>query len=333
LSIKDQANASHGKDAVGVPLWSSHADLDIADVPIGAQEFQGVPFDVLNPAQSPSRSCIVLSRQSPYPQSLALPTGAKASSIYLLNAADGRAEAGMLLTMHYADGTSYTEDVAGRGWAFPTDSRYATAGPRTEDTYRVAWKKSTPDGQEAGVYATGINNPHPEREISSLELICSGAKAKWLILAVTLCSAPVFFAPYDDLSTGIPDGWTGSVIYALIEGLAGVKDRGAAFSRTALMPRWESANVPSAEVTVRYPASPGYCSYKYRASEDKMEVDFTGSAESFDLQILLPANRRARSARLNGRDIKTTLRKVEDSSYLVLPVIESGVHRLEVELA
>ncbi len=206
----------------------------------------------------------MISRESPYSAAVSVPAGAKASSIYLLNAADRRAAAGMLLTMHYADGTSHAANVAAHSWAFPTDSRYAKAGPRTEDTYRVAWKKRMPDDGEGGVYATGINNPFPEREIAALELSAGGAKSKWLILAVTLSSAPVFFAPYDDLSTGIPDGWNGSVIYALFEGLAGVKDRGAAFSRTALTPRWVSANVPSAEVTVRYPASAGYCSYKYR---------------------------------------------------------------------
>jgi hypothetical protein len=123
------------------------------------------------------------------------------------------------------------------------------------------------------------------------------------------------------------------VIHALIEGLAGVKDQGAAFSRTALTPRWESANVPSAEITVRYPASAGYCSYKYSVSEQKVEVEFTGSAESFDVQVLLPANRRARNARLDGHEMKTNQRRVEESSYLVLPTIQSGVHRLEVELA
>ena len=123
------------------------------------------------------------------------------------------------------------------------------------------------------------------------------------------------------------------MVYALLEGLAGVKDRGAAFSRTELTPRWESAKVPSAEVTVRYPASSGYCAYKYRTSEHKVDVEFTGSAESFDVQVLLPANRQARIARLDGHEIKTTQRRVEESSYLVLPAIESGVHRLEVELA
>jgi len=337
LSIKNQANASHSNTAPEVPLWSTQQYLNLADLPTGKQEFQGVPFQVLDPAQSPYRSCMVLSRQSPYPPQLSLPAGAKAASIYLLNAASNinsrTGTASMLITLHYADGSSHSQDVEGRTWYCPTDSKYDKSGPRGEDTYRVAWKKSTPDEQECGVYATGVNNPHPEREIASLELSVGGARSKWLILAVTLSSAPVFFAPYDDLSSGIPDGWTGSVIYALIEGLAGVKDIGTAFGRTYLTPRWESADVPSAEVTVRYPASDGYCSYKYRAREHKLEVEFTGSAESFEVQILMRPHFRVQNARLNGHHIKTTQRKIEESSYLVLPSVPRGVHRLEVDLA
>jgi hypothetical protein len=131
------------------------------------------------------------------------------------------------------------------------------------------------------------------------------ARSRWLIIAVTLSSAPVFFAPYDDLSTGIPDGWTGSIVYALVEGLAGIKDRGAAFSRTELIPRWRSAAVPSAEVTVRYPSSTGYYSYQYRARERKLEFTLTGSAENFDVQLLLPPNVRAQQTRLDGHEIQT----------------------------
>jgi hypothetical protein len=129
-----------------------------------------------------------------------------------------------MLTFHYSDGSAQAEDVITHSWAFPSDSRYAKEGPRTEDTYRVAWKKTTPQDQEAGVYVNGVTNPHPEREITSIELTACGAKSKWLILAVTISSAPVYFAPYDDLSTGIPDGWNGSLLFALCEGLAGIKD-------------------------------------------------------------------------------------------------------------
>ena len=333
LSIHSLANACHAKTASGVPLWSGNQDSTLGDLPTGKQEFQGVPFDVLNPAQEPFRSCVVLSRLSPFTPQISLPVNAKAASIYLLDAVDGRAAGGLVATLHYADGTSDTQDVDGHSWSFPKDSKYNKAGPRTEDSFRVAWKKSTPDEQEFGVYATGINNPHPEREITRLELSIGAARSKWLILAVTLSSAPVFFAPYDDLSTGIPDGWNGSVLFALIEGLAGVKDRGAAFSRTALTPRWRAADVPSAAVTVRYPASAGYCSYRYREGEQKIELEFTGSAENFDVEIFLPPNRRAGQARLDGQNAATKERKIEESVYLVLPSVPPGVHRVEVDLA
>lgn len=331
LGIKSAANASHGLSADNLPLWSDQAEQNLADIPTGKQEFQGVPFEILNPAESHA-SCMILSRMKPYPQSLSLPVGAKAASIYLLNAADGPGAAGMLATLRYADGSSQAQDVEGRTWFFPADTRFKMEGPRNRDTYRVAWKTTTAEQIELGVYATGINNPHPEREIASLELSCGGAQSRWLVLAATLSSAPVFFAPFDDLSTGIPDGWTGSVIYALFEGLAGIKDQGAAFSRTALTPRWQSANVPSAEVTVRYPASAGYCSYNYRAHEHRLEVEFTGSAENFDVQILLPPHRQVQNARLDGQPVQTTQRKIENSAYLVLPAIPHGVHRVEVDL-
>src|ERR1017187_6627240 len=331
LSIKEQANACHGNSASGVPLWSAQAGENLADLPSGKQEFQGVPFEVLDPAQSPFRSCAILSLEHPYSRSLSIPVGAQASSIYLLNAADGRAET-MLVTIRYSDGTSHSQDVAGHKWLFPEDTQYRMEGPRTEATYRIAWKKKTVDELELGVYVTGFNNPHPDREITSVEFSVGGASSRWLILAATLSSAPVFFAPYDDLSSGIPDGWTGSVIYALLEGLTGVKDQGTGFSRTLLTPRWESANVPSAEVTVRYPASSGYCTYKYSVGEDRLEIEFTGSAEEFEVQILMPAKRRARDTRFNGRPIGTTLRRIEESSYLVLSSIPQGVHRIEVDL-
>jgi hypothetical protein len=330
LSIQAQANASHGKSAAGIPSWSNQPEMNLGALPTGKQEFQGVPFVVLDPAL---RSCIILSRQEPYSTGVSVPAGAKAASLYLLEAADGHAQAGTMLTFQYSDGTSHVTNVAAHSWAFPTDSLYAKAGPRTLDTYRVAWKKRMPDDWEGGVYATGINNPHPEREIAALQFSAGGAGSKWLVLAVTLSDAPVFFAPYDDLSTGIPDGWNGSVLYALLEGLAGIKDRGAAFSKTALTPRWVSAKVPAAEVTLRYPASTGYCSYKYRSSERKLEVLFTGSAEYFEVEILLPTGRHAQAARLNGRKSEISLRTIEQSTYLVLAPMQHGVHRIEVDLA
>jgi hypothetical protein len=332
INVMLQANASHGKGSSSLPSWSNQAEMNLADIPSGQQEFQGVPFDVLAVTENSGRSCMILSRQASLAASLSIPVGAKAASIYLLNAADGKTAPGSMLTFHYADGSFHIEDVVTHSWAFPSDARYAREGPRTEDTYRVAWKKTTSDDQEVGVYVTGVNNPHSDREIASIELNAGGAKSRWLVLAATLSSAPVYFVPYDDLSTGIPDGWNGSLLFALFEGLAGIKDLGSAFSRTAIVPRWDSAKVASASITLRYPASAGYVSYNYRAEPNQITIDFTGSAASFEVQILMPEGRQVESSTLNGELTHTTQRTLVQSRYLVLPPIPSGVHHLVVRL-
>ncbi len=63
-----------------------------------------------------------------------------------------------------------------------------------------------------------------------------------------------------------------AITYALLEGLAGVEDQGTAFSRTRIAPRWEAADVRSAEVTVKYPSSNGYCRYRYSRTGLSIEL-------------------------------------------------------------
>lgn len=129
--------------------------------------------------------------------------------------------------------------------------------------------------------------------------------------------------------------WSAAIIYALVEGLAGVKDTGVAFSRTLIAPRWEAAEVRQAEVTVKYPASDGYCHYRYRYEPEmkRLTIEFTGSGKDFDLHVLLPKGREAETARLDGRAVKADTRKVEQSSYAVIIGARAGTHRVELELA
>jgi hypothetical protein len=332
VNIDAAFNATLGPGSQQVPSWSGDPQLNLEGMPVGEQTFQGVRFTVPATATN-GASCIVISRQSPYKGRATVQVDAKAASVYLLNTSLAASSAGQSLTFHYSDGSAQPVDVEGHTWFEPADTRYSKGGPRTCDTYRLAWTKTTDDQVALGVYATGVTNPHPEREIAWLEFTAASEQCKWMIAAVTLCDAPVFFAPYDDLSMGIPDGWAGSVMQAVIEGLGGISDEGAAFSHTAIKPRWSAAHVDGAEITARYPASQGYCSYRYKATESAVNLEFTGSAEKFSVEVLVPRGSKVTSAQLDGKAIHVdNLRRVEESIYFYAPAITQGVHRLEIEL-
>jgi len=338
LDLRNVANADIAAGAPGIPGWVGDDGHDLRELPTGAQEFQGVPFEVISPAENNHRACLGLSQSDGYTQKASLPAHAKAASVYLLHAASGASGAFGTFTMRYADGTSYSESIESRknigSWWEPSDSKYAREGPRVLDRLRLAWQKSSHGLPAIGVYAAGFENPHPEREIAAFEFSAAVGGVKWMVLAATLCSAPVFFAPYDDLSSGIPDGWNAAVAYALLEGLAGVEDNGTAFSRIRIAPRWESAGVRTAEVTVKYPASGGYCRYRYSndATLNRISLEFTGTGKQFELRVLLPKERSLTRATLDGRVVKASTETVEQSRYAVLQIDGKGVHRLVLDL-
>lgn len=333
VNIEPALNASLGAGSQQSPSWSDDPQLNLEGIPTGEQTFQGINFTVPAAGSNNTPNCIVIARQSPWKDRATIPVNAKAVSIYLLNTSKSPSTAGQSLTFHYSDGSAKTMDIEGHTWFAPADSRYSKDGPRTRDTCRLAWSKTTGDQISLGVYATGVANPHLDRQIASLEFSAASEQCKWMIAAVTLCDAPVFFAPYDDLSTGIPDGWAGSVVQAVIEGLGGINDEGAAFSRTAIKPRWSAARVNGAEITARYPASQGYCSYRYNATDSAVTLEFTGSAEKFSVEVLVPRGKKVTSARLDGKTTHVELNTIEESVYLVAPATSNGVHRLEIELA
>ena len=339
LDLAGIANASFNRGTADVSGWVGEGEPSLADLPSGSQQFQGVPFNVIDLTSNRYRTCLILPQSPGSAQSVSLPVRSKAASIYLLHAAAGPEHTVGMITMHYADGTFYSEYIEeGKNvgsWWEPHDAQYTREGPRTHDRLRIAWQTASRGFPAVGVYAAGFNNPHPDREIASLEFVPGIGKGKWMVLACTLSDAPVFFAPYDALSSGIPDGWSAAIIYALVEGLAGVVDDGVAFDRVSLAPRWEVAGINGADVTVRYPASRGYCSYSYQrdSAGNRILFEFTGSGSEFELQVLLPKHSQLRAARLDGRPVATRIKTVERSSYAQLSVKGSGVHHVEMDLS
>jgi len=339
LPFGQVANADFGPGTSSVPGWTADAGQDLRDFPTGQQEFQGIAFAVIAPERNANKSCVILSQAAGLARTATLQVNSKAASFYFLHAAAGSESTVGTLTIRYADGTSHSQYIEqGKNigsWWEPHDTKYNHDGPRCFDTLRIAWQRSAGGFPNTGVYVAGFDNPYPEREIESLVLTAGLGDGKWMILAATTSDSPVFFAPYDDLSTGIPDGWNAEIAWTILEGLAGVKDDGAAFSRTIVAPRWPAVAVRDAEVAVRYPASKGYCRYRYShdAQKNRITVTFTGSGRDFEVRVLLPKGFAVHSANLDGHPATVSMQKIEQSAYAVTQTSDAGPHTLTLELS
>ncbi|MGE5558810.1 MAG: hypothetical protein ACM3WV_09375 [Bacillota bacterium] len=329
LDITGLANIdTSGKGAPGVPGWTGEGeDNDLHEMPSGWQIFQGVSFDVPDPDRNGRKGCIGLSSRRGYLMERIIPVDQKANSLYLLHTASGSGLAGSI-TLEYKDGGTYTQYInIGRDvlhWWMPMEP-----SPRGRKVNRVtAWEGKNDKCRRVNVSLLGVNNPHPELEISRITL--NGAKNGnlWAVFGVTLSDREAYL-PQSDVSFGIPDNWgAAAVVYGLLEGLAGVVDQGTAFGKVRFSPRWPAAGVTGVSVTVKYPASNGYFSYSHQHDTGRKQLSFrlTGNAETVDCRCLLPGEAAGvASVEVNGKAVDFNVFQVRTSRYAHFELPLNGV--------
>lgn len=320
LSLAPIANADiSGQGAKGVPGWTGEGDNDLHEFPVGNQVFKDIPFTIVDPAANGRKACLILSGKANYLQRAILPVNQKAAALYFLHTQSRGSYCGDII-IRYADGSSFKthvlrgENIA--GWWYPVDGPY-NDGKRP---YYVAWKGKNEKSLSVGVYIFGLDNPSPEKPIKSIEFQSAGTEALWMVLGVTLSDYPVFFMP-EKISYGAPDNWgAAAVVYALLEGLAGIKDEGVAFDKARLALRWSAAGVDEVKATVKYPASGGYLSYAYKLdrTNNELQVDFTGTAGDIEVELLVDDDQTVTDVYLNNQPVKFEIKVVEQSKYLCL---------------
>jgi hypothetical protein len=331
LTLRNIANADFcGITDKGIAGWTGEGENDLHEFPVGRQVFLTIPFDIVDPAQNQRRACLGLSSAVFYAKEATLAVHQKAKSIYFLHTTGQNYYAGNV-SLNYADGTSFIDHM-GPGkisnWWYPADSQDRKQMP----VMRVAWRGKNKFSRNVGVCLYGLNNPHPEKEIISLHFQSSGDKNKWMVLGITLSDYEVFFMP-DFISTGIPDNWgAAAVVYALVEGLCGIKDEGTAFSVVSLTPRWSAAGESNARAMIKYPASGGYVCYHYQQSGREIQLVFTGSMKETKLQVLLPSSAKPTSVFINDNNVSFQLMQKEESTYLVVPGIYSVINKVTIKL-
>jgi hypothetical protein len=141
---------------------------------------------------------------------------------------------------------------------------------------------------------------------------------------------PVAYKPDGTVDEGIPDNWGQAAVYsALIEGLAGVVDKGQLFREVELSPRWVAANKTDVPVTVAYGPSGKSVSYHFRhqPSSGTIRLSLSGDPEKYTIRMLLPKGKSAAQATLDGKPVKSVIEKVEASAYAVVEAT-AGKHEI-----
>ncbi|MFQ6037818.1 MAG: hypothetical protein ACE5LV_04290 [Candidatus Aminicenantales bacterium] len=113
------------------------------------------------------------------------------------------------------------------------------------------------------------------------------------------------------------DAWGSSaMLYALVEGLAGIQDRSKVFQKVRLSPRWPAAGVARAEVGVHYRSSGAEFGYAYRMSENRIHMEVRASGSDVRFHVLLPHKAGRVSVVAAGKETPFSLEKIEESSYV-----------------
>ena len=124
------------------------------------------------------------------------------------------------------------------------------------------------------------------------------------------------------------DGWGSSaMLYALVEGLAGIEDRGRCFDRLRLAPRWAAADLDEADVEIGYAASGARVGYHYEARGGTVRLELDTPTSEVACHLLLPEGARAERVRCGAQAVKHRETGVEGSRYVDFDADTGREHR------
>lgn len=313
----------------GVFTWMDAGQAsgnDMRGLPVGVQRFHNIPFNVIDPAKNQHRAVIAVSTRKEFPAQIEIPVNDLASSVYLLHSSSDNIPSTVAgaISFIYDDGSEASRYIfkgkeVTNWWFSSLENEYAG----------VAWSGPNLRSTKVGVCWAAIDNPFPGKKINKLKFDAPLEGGIYAVLAVTLSDQKHYVKPKGE-SFGGPDNWAASNgMAALVEGLAGVKNDGLAFSKMKLAPRWTSAGVDSVNVTIQFASSKGYVAYRYinHIVKKEMEILVTGSGNELRGHILLPENiADVESVTVDGKPLKFSISKIEKSNYvdfnLTLPEVQ-----------
>jgi hypothetical protein len=144
---------------------------------------------------------------------------------------------------------------------------------------------------------------------------------------------PVAYKPDGTVDEGIPDNWgQAAVMSALIEGLAGVVDKGQLFKAVEITPRWIAAGRNDVQITTAYGPSGKSVTYRFQhnANARTIKLELSGDPEQYTVRVLLPKGAQPSTIKLDGKAMQPATEKVEKSTYAILSAVPQGSHSIEI---
>lgn len=117
---------------------------------------------------------------------------------------------------------------------------------------------------------------------------------------------------------GGPAGWSAaSLISAILEGLAGIKDCEKLLKRAIIAPRWVVAGEKEVNAFLSYGASEAYIAYSFSHNEKTkaIEINLRASRVIPNFHILLPKGKKAIKVLCNRKELPFKTSKIEKSYY------------------
>ena len=112
------------------------------------------------------------------------------------------------------------------------------------------------------------------------------------------------------------DGWGSSaMVWALLEGLAGIRDQSHLLQKIRLSPRWLAAGIDQATVEAGYQASGAMIRYEYRRDAEQVTICLTGCREA-EVHLLVAPTDSVSGVLVDEIPVKFALEWVEQSLYV-----------------
>ncbi len=158
------------KDGDGKGGWTDQGENDFRMMPLGRQTLAKIPFDIIDPASNGGKSCVIM---TPNPKgdlvkaAKGIKLEGKFRRIFFLHTAAWISSTGTVVayyTVHYADGSK--ELIPVRDGVNICDWWHCGSLPEA----KLALAMRNPAGNEVGLTMMEWSNPHPEKEIKSIDL-------------------------------------------------------------------------------------------------------------------------------------------------------------------